>query len=297
MLVTYLKQSKNKLFQILMKYIKNKILTYLVKPYLKQLMARRRKIIFIMNEPIFRFISKFKLLFILLAIWILHNLLYTLTALFLMGILGIDLSNFLDFISLIYLSIYNFLFEIKFNTLNWIYNIFNLNSVEKMAKNIEKHIEQSNIRINDKTMDSKNKQSLLKTQQDFKESNKSLPFRDQYKTQDIFKYIQYNSWDIITNKYFYVPILSITAFYLGTAYHREVVSTLTVALPIILNPIIEWVNSWFTNPSNGDLPDIDTKLITLQPDLNPIEGTNTSNTSPTSTGSITPTKDYNKYFG
>ena len=54
--------------------------------------------------------------------------------------------------------------------------------------------------------------------------------RNLYKIDYEYPYINYTSWDIITSKYFYIPVLSIISIYFGLDYYKYFLP----GLPIIV---------------------------------------------------------------
>jgi hypothetical protein len=76
-------------------------------------------------------------------------------------IFGIDLKEFLNTIELIYLTIYNYIFEFKLDTYSFFYKNFNPNSFNDLIKDIRNYVNNSSFRIKNKILESLDKQLIL----------------------------------------------------------------------------------------------------------------------------------------
>jgi hypothetical protein len=240
-----------------MKNLKFKILALFLKPYIKYLNSR---IVPLIN--LIKYLKKFRFLILLFTIWRFHNIIYSLTAFLFLVVFGVDLINFLNFINVIYLSIYNFFLELKLIIHSWFSNDL-IKSIEKSIKNLEEGVDRSNNRIIAHI--SKPSDDLPKTDGANKDENKILYYslRSIYKLNWVNPFIDYNSWDIITNKWFYIPVICVISYYFGFDYYKY----LLPKLPII-DPWFNFGNAFFTDCYNwlyrdsNDRPD-------MGPDIGP----------------------------
>jgi hypothetical protein len=80
--------------------------------------------------------------------------------------------------------------------------------------------------------------------------------RSLYKLNWINPFQNYNSWDIITSRYFYIPVLSIVSFYFGFDYYKYFLPAFPIIgpyLPLITAFFTDFTG-WFYRPG-GDAPD------------------------------------------
>ena len=64
-----------------------------------------------------------------------------------MFIFGVDLKDFLNTINLIYLSLYNFILEIKLNIFSIFSSKFNPGSFDNLIKDIRSYVDNSSNRV------------------------------------------------------------------------------------------------------------------------------------------------------
>jgi hypothetical protein len=236
-----------------MKNLKLKILALFLKPYIKYLNSKIAPLI-----NLIKYLRKFRFIILLFTIWRFHNVIYSLTAFLFLVVFGVDLINFLNFINVIYLSIYNFFLELKLTIYSWFSKDL-IKSIEKSIKNIEESVDKSNNRIIYNNVKPSDDLPKAKPDEGNIDENKGLynSLRGIYKLNWLNPFIEYNSWDIITNKYFYIPVLSVISYYFGFDYYKYLLPRLPIIGPYLAFGTAFFTDfySWFNrNGNNG--PDI-----------------------------------------
>jgi hypothetical protein len=223
-------------------------------------------------------------------------------------ILGFNIVDVFDVLAVIYKDFTVYLLEFKLNLISILYDKFNIKSVEKVIKDVETQIQKSKVnRLQD---DSKNKPFRPDYVTDPRPDNSKFNLIDtirKFNLTDAIVNSLISSKDIILNNLFYFIVLSFLALF-GIHYHNEVSTTSST--------ILDWWKLFNRKPGNngGNHPPFgrgwdDDAPINLgdartgdvdntSPVLNSnkvTESWNTSNpsspdsSSPTSTGSNTPT--------
>lgn len=223
-------------------------------------------------------------------------------------VLGYDILDFLDILGIFYSGFITYFIEFIFNLINKIYNLFNFKSIENIIQNVDKHIETN--RVNRSNI--KQESNLTKSIKNNTSKVLPDPLRPKYVVtpRPFFTYESFSLTDILTSKYFYIPVICILTYY-GVSYHNEIYTTLS-------NSVLDLYNWWFnkgpTGGSNGTFNSINTIIDIQRPEtpinINPTtpisesikieEHWNNIKTSPSSSGSNTPTGpnriEFDKYF-
>lgn len=290
------------------------LLTYFFKPYSKSFTHIYAKISPIIN--ILKFIHSFRIVLLLIAIWRFHGFIYTLTSFVLVVVLGYDILDFLNILGFVYSNFIILFSELKINIFNRLYNFFNIKSIENIIQVVEKQVETSKTsRINKGNSPTVLPEKIVE------------PIRSKYVVNPKPYFVDnfYSLTDIITSKYFYIPVIFILSCY-GITYHQEIFT----GLKVVTNSLLDWYNWYFNIKPGGGTSDLLNNTSSLVNGLDNSPNISTPNTptmdsirvsenwsnysrpsSPTSTGSTTPTastssttptaltplqEEFNRYF-
>jgi hypothetical protein len=321
----------------MLKKFKTLLLSYFIKRYFKTFSVFAKNIAPLIK--LFKFFYHLRVVLLLITIWRLHGFLYTLASFLLVVVLGYDIIDFLNLLGIIYSAFITYFIEFKINLINRIFNLFYIQSVENMVQTIEKHFAESKI---SRSGQNNNQDSVLPNS-----SNNKTPvlssaesadpqvklFRHKYLINPRPNFTDYSFYltDIITSKYFYIPVIVILSCY-GISYHNEILTSVSTGVNIVSNTILDWYNWWFNiRPGGGPTDLLNTNnntqnlvnsVVDKSPDIsrpntpiidsirveetwNSNSSTPTGSSSPNSTGSSTPTntisltpmqEEFNKYF-
>jgi len=140
------------MFKKFKKLVYRGAIAYLLNPYFNSQNIFLKKIAPL--TKMLKYIISFRIVMLLKFIWRFHNIIYSLIAFISIFIFGIDLKEFLNTIELIYLTIYNYIFEFKLDTYSTVYKNFNPNSFNDLIKDIINYVNNSSIRIKNKILES-----------------------------------------------------------------------------------------------------------------------------------------------